>query len=406
MTYSVNSFISGIILVLDFRSKNVEKLRKIDLWILIPYILLLGIGVVMVYSASFYNAMSTGGSSSQYLVKQGVFALFGLVFCFFFFMLKERVFKNKGLLGLLMLFLVILPLIGLLLFGKKINGASAWIPIGPFNYQPLEMAKMALILYLALVLTNKESKLLEKQSFKTLWKEIQVPILIVALVIFLVIIQPDFGGAAILSLITLILVSSSSIPGRFIVGLNSLLIVVLTSAITFILKVQPAAIVKKYQFQRFMAMLHPFKLEQTAGNQLVNSFYAISNGGLFGVGLGNSIQKRGYLPEPHTDFILAIISEELGLFGDIIVLGLLALIVFRIILLGMRTKNTYNSLVYYGVAVMLLAQIVLNVGGLLGLIPLTGVTLPFISYGGSSLLILSAAMGIVMNLEATELFNK
>ncbi len=355
--------------------------------------------------------MSTGGSSNQYLIKQAIFAGFGLFFCFLFFMLKERVLKNQGVLGLIMAILVVLPLVGLVVVGKlhpssKVNGASAWIPIGPFNYQPLEMAKIALILYLALVLTNKEAKLLDKQSFKTVWKEIQVPILTVIVVILLVLLQPDFGGAAILSLITLVLVSSSSIPGRFIATLNTSLIILVSAVVTFIIKVQPASIAKTYQFQRFMAMMHPFKLEQTAGNQLVNSFYAISNGGLFGVGLGNSIQKRGYLPEPHTDFILAIISEELGLMGDLVVLGLLALIVMRIILLGIRTKNTYHSLVYYGVAVMLMAQTVLNVGGLLGLIPLTGVTLPFISYGGSSLLILSAAMGIVMNLEATELFNK
>ncbi|WP_125566610.1 FtsW/RodA/SpoVE family cell cycle protein [Companilactobacillus insicii] len=388
-----------------------KKIRKVDLWILIPYLLLLGIGVVMVYSASFYNAMSTGGSSNQYLIKQSIYAILGLFFCFVFFMLKERVLKNKGLLGLVMAILVILPLSALILIGKfhpssKINGASAWIPIGPFNYQPLEMAKIALILYLALVLTNKESKLLDKQSVGTIWREIQVPIVTVLIVIFLVLFQPDFGGAAILGLITLILVSSSSIPGRFIATLNTSLIVFFSAVVAFIVKVQPASIAKTYQFQRFMAMLHPFKLEQTAGNQLVNSFYAISNGGLFGVGLGNSIQKRGYLPEPHTDFILAIISEELGLMGDLVVLGLLALIVMRIILMGIRTKDTYHSLVYYGVAVMLMAQTVLNVGGLLGLIPLTGVTLPFISYGGSSLLILSAAMGIVMNLEATEIFNK
>ena len=139
---------------------------------------------------------------------------------------------------------------------------------------------------------------------------------------------------------------------------------------------------------------------------MVNSFYAISNGGVFGVGLGNSIQKRGYLPEPHTDFIMSIISEELGLVGVIFILTLLLIIILRMISLGFRSKKTYNSLVYYGVATMILAQIILNVGGLLGVIPLTGVTLPFISYGGSSLLILSVALGIVLNLEATAEFEK
>jgi cell division protein FtsW len=172
-----------------------------------------------------------------------------------------------------------------------------------------------------------------------------------------------------------------------------------------IFMVNPTFITKRYQYQRVLAMLHPFQMEKTAGAQLVNSFYAISNGGIFGVGLGNGIQKRGYLPEPHTDFIIAVISEELGLVGVIVVLGLLAIIVIRIIQIGIRAKKNYDSLVCYGVATMFMTQIILNVGGSIGLVPLTGVTLPFLSYGGSSMLILSIALGIVLNLDATRKFE-
>jgi len=355
--------------------------------------------------------MMNGGRSSQYLIKQAIFAILGLGLCWFFFMLKDKLFKQQKIVVLFLLGFTIIPL-GLLIIkgianpASKINGASAWINLKLFNYQPLEMAKLSLILYLSLILTNKQSKLMEKQTGWMVWKEIQQPVLTIIFMIGLVFFEPDMGGSVILGLITLILISASTIPLKYILKLNGTLLSMFAALVFFIVKFQPAFIVKNYQYARVLAMQHPFQLERTSGAQLVNSFYAISNGGIFGVGLGNSIQKRGYLPEPHTDFILAIISEELGLVGDLIVLGLIFTIIFRMILLGIRSKSNYNSLVYYGVATMILSQTVFNVGGLLGLVPLTGVTLPFISYGGSSMLVLSMALGIVLNLEATTNFAK
>lgn len=400
----------GIILLLDFRSSKVKKLKKIDLWIVIPYILLLGIGIVMVYSASFYNALIAGGKTDQYLIKQAIYAIMGLCLCYITFMLKERVLKNRKILSIVM----IVTLVSLFyLLGRaylkpssRVNGASAWINLGVINFQPLELAKLFLIMFLALVLTNKQNRLIQKQGWKEVFKEVFQPLVIVGSIIVMVFLQPDIGGALILSLITLVLISSSTIPGRLIAELSGVLLVVFTSMIVIITKFPPSFVKSNYAYQRFLAMQHPFQLEQKAGAQLVNSFYAISNGGVFGVGLGNSIQKRGYLPEPHTDFIMSIISEELGLVGVVFILGLLLIMILRMISLGFRSKKTYNSLVYYGVATMILVQIVLNVGGLLGLIPLTGVTLPFISYGGSSLLVLSVALGIVLNLETTAKFEK
>ena len=387
-----------------------KKLRKIDLWIVIPYILLLGIGIVMVYSASFYNALVVGGKTNQYLIKQTSYAIVGLFLCYLTFMLKEKILKNQRILSLIMVVtcgsLFYLLARAYLVPSSRVNGASAWINLGFFNFQPLELAKLFLIMFLALVLTNKQNRLLKKQGWREVFHEVFQPLVIVASIIIMVFFQPDIGGALILSLITLVLISSSTIPGKLIAELSGVLLVVFTSMIVIITKFPPAFVKHNYAYQRFLAMQHPFQLEQKAGAQLVNSFYAISNGGVFGVGLGNSIQKRGYLPEPHTDFIMSIISEELGLVGVIFILTLLLIIILRMISLGFRSKKTYNSLVYYGVATMILAQIILNVGGLLGVIPLTGVTLPFISYGGSSLLILSVALGIVLNLEATAEFEK
>lgn len=382
-----------------------EKLRKIDLWIVIPYILLLGIGVVMVYSASFYNALMAGGKTNQYLIKQASYAVLGVFLCYITFMLKKKFFWNRKILGITMLItwfsLAWLVIRAILIPSSRVNGASAWINLGFINFQPLELAKLVLIMYLGLTLSLKQNRLIRKQGWSEVIKEVAQPLFFVGSVIFFVIIQPDIGGALILSLITLVLISSSTIPGKMIAQLSGILLVLFTGAIVVITKFPPAFVKYNYAYQRFLAMQHPFQLEQHAGAQLVNSFYAISNGGLFGVGLGNSIQKRGYLPEPHTDFIMSIISEELGFVGVFVILGLLMIIILRMISLGFRSKENYDSLIYYGVATMILAQIVLNVGGLLGVIPLTGVTLPFISYGGSSLLVLSVALGIVLNLETS-----
>ncbi|AUI72748.1 cell division protein FtsW [Companilactobacillus alimentarius DSM 20249] len=389
----------------------VKKLKKIDLWIVIPYILLLGIGIVMVYSASFYNTLMAGGKTDQYLIKQAVFAGVGLFLCYFCFILKAKFFRKRVAIKYALLFTILslasLPILGKIFPSLRVNGAVAWIPMGPFgNYQPLELAKLVLILYLAFVLTSKQERLLSYQNWKEVGFEVLPPILVVGMIVFLLLIQPDFGGAIVISLITWVLLGASTIPGKYIVRLSTALAAFLGLVIFMILKLAPSIITSHYQYKRILAMQHPFKWEQQAGAQLVNSFYAISNGGIFGVGLGNGIQKRGYLPEPHTDFILAVISEELGLVGDVVVLGLLAIIIFRIILIGIRAKKNYNALVCYGVATMLLTQVILNVGGLLSLIPLTGVTLPFISYGGSSMLILSIALGIVLNLDATTKFER
>lgn len=387
-----------------------KKLRKIDLWIVIPYILLLGIGIVMVYSASFYNALVVGGKTNQYLIKQAAYAVLGLFLCYVTFMLKEKIFKNQRILSFVMIVtggsLFYLLLRAKLVPSSRVNGASAWINLGLINFQPLELAKLFFIMYLALFLTNKQNRLLRKQGWKEVFLEVLQPLIVVVVMIVLVFMQPDIGGALILSLITLVLLSSSTIPGRLIAELSGMLLVVFTSMVVIITKFPPEFVKHGYAYQRFLAMQHPFQLEQKSGAQLVNSFYAISNGGVFGVGLGNSIQKRGYLPEPHTDFIMSIVSEELGFVGVAFILGLLFIIIMRMISLGFRSKKTYNSLVYYGVATMILIQVVLNIGGLLGLIPLTGVTLPFVSYGGSSLLILSVALGVVLNLEATAKFEK
>ena len=157
-----------------------------------------------------------------------------------------------------------------------------------------------------------------------------------------------------------------------------------------------------YQIQRFTAFYHPFKYSASVGRQLVNSYYAISNGGFFGLGLGNSIEKRGYLPEPYTDFILSVTTEELGFIGAAVLIILLLFIILRVYLIGIRSNNLYNRLFCFGVGTFMFVESFFNIGAVIGLLPITGVTFPFVSYGGSSMLVLSAALGMVMNISANQ----
>lgn len=385
-----------------------EKLRRLDPWILIPYLLLVVIGIIMVYSASSGELIASNLSPTMYLKRQAIFAVVGLIGAALTYIFPAHFWYSKGT-----VMIAVISTLGLLLLLRLIshfnpsaaqNGAVGWINVGPFNIQPVEIAKLTLVLYFAYILGRREKKLINKRPGQVF----AAPLALTAVFIFLTLIQPDLGGALILAFITVVLIGASGVAWWFtVVGGAGILALfgVLVNFIghlnksSFFLKVSG---LKLYQLDRFRSFLHPFQLEQHGGAQLVNSYYAINNGGWFGRGLGNSIQKLGYLPEPYTDFILSITAEELGIMGATLILILLGILIVRSLLIGMRSRNTYHMLVCYGVSAILFVQTFINVGGLLGLIPITGVTLPFISYGGSSIIILSICMGLVLNISATE----
>lgn len=385
-----------------------EKLRRLDPWILIPYLLLVVIGIIMVYSASSGELIASNLSPTMYLKRQAIFAVVGLIGAALTYIFPAHFWYSKGT-----VMIAVISTLGLLLLLRLIshfnpsaaqNGAVGWINVGPFNIQPVEIAKLTLVLYFAYILGRREKKLINKRPGQVF----AAPLALTTVFIFLTLIQPDLGGALILAFITVVLIGASGVAWWFtIVGGAGILALfgVLVNFIghlnksSFFLKISG---LKLYQLDRFRSFLHPFQLEQHGGAQLVNSYYAINNGGWFGRGLGNSIQKLGYLPEPYTDFILSITAEELGIVGATLILILLGILIVRSLLIGMRSRNTYHMLVCYGVSAILFVQTFINVGGLLGLIPITGVTLPFISYGGSSIIILSICMGLVLNISATE----
>lgn len=381
-----------------------QKLRYLDYSILIPYLILSTIGVIMVYSASSDILLVNGFSPSVYMKRQIIY--FVAAFLFFgipCFALKLKIFKNRkfvmsylGISFLMLFFLIVLKVIS---HGKAaINGAVGWINLGFINIQPVEVAKLSLVLYLAFVLSRRDGKFVPGQ----IWHNLFGPTVISFMMIELVILEPDFGGSAILFMIVFVMYSVSGIPTKLAVYWLIGLFIGIVLLMLVLLVWTPGFIKDSYQFQRLLAFVHPFKLEKTGGAQLVNSYYAIHNGGLFGVGLGNSMQKRGYLPEPYTDFILSITAEELGVIGAIVIITLLFFLMWRIMEVGIHANSQFNALVCFGVVTMIFTETLFNVGAVLGLLPITGVTLPFISYGGSSMIVLTAALGLVLNISAAE----
>ncbi|MBT8939284.1 cell division protein FtsW [Lactobacillus delbrueckii subsp. bulgaricus] len=374
-----------------------ETFQYFDYRIFIVYLLLMTIGVIAVYSASSEILLINGFKATVYGQKQLLYAFFGVLICLACYSINLD-YLRRGKLLLWLLVIVAGLLVYVRLFGQVVNGAKGWINLGPINIQPLELAKLVLTLYLAWMLAKADGRLVRGHIISQL-----LPTAIIAgLLMILVLIEPDFGGTAILFCLVLIMYSVSGIPTGYILLSIIGITVLVVGGFSLIVAWNPSFLQDVYVYKRFIAFLHPFKTAANEGAQLVNSYYAIHNGGLFGLGLGNSIQKRGYLPEPYTDFILSIIAEEVGSLGALVVLGLLFYLMILIMERGVKAQSQYSTLICFGVTAIIFFQTLFNVGAVLGLMPITGVTLPFISYGGSSLWVLSAAIGLVLNVIAEE----
>lgn len=378
-------------------AKIKETFQYFDYRIFIVYLLLMTIGVIAVYSASSEILLIHGFKATVYGQKQLLYAFFGVLICLVCYSINLD-YLRRGKLLLWLLVIVADLLVYVRLFGQAVNGAKGWINLGPINIQPLELAKLVLTLYLARMLAKADGRLVRGHIISQL-----LPTAIIAgVLMILVLIEPDFGGTAILFCLVLIMYSVSGIPTGYILLSIIGITVLVVGGFSLIVAWNPSFLQDVYVYKRFIAFLHPFKTAANEGAQLVNSYYAIHNGVLFGLGLGNSIQKRGYLPEPYTDFILSIIAEEVGSLGALVVLGLLFYLMILIMERGVKAQSQYSTLICFGVTAIIFFQTLFNVGAVLGLMPITGVTLPFISYGGSSLWVLSAAIGLVLNVTAEE----
>lgn len=379
---------------------NMKKLQYLDYAILIPYLLLTSIGILMIYSASSYEAIQDFNNAQHYLIRQSMLAIAGLIGGFVIFSLRLKVLKIKKLV-ITAIGIIAVLLFYLLGFGEEINGAKAWLNIGSFGVQPAEFAKVVVIWYFAYIFSKRQNRL--TADFKETIRAFAGPgILFIALIVFPILLQPDLGGAIIILTIGVVMVLTSGISYWYGIGLGAIGSILIFSVMQLIKTFGTSLpFLEDYQYERFLAFWDPFAVSQSSGLQLVNSYYALNRGGLFGVGIGESVQKTGYLPEPYTDFIMSIMGEELGLIGVLAVIGLFGFLVLRIYLVGIKTSSPFGSLLCIGIATMLLIQATINLGGILGLMPITGVTFPFISYGGSSILILSASIAIALNVSAT-----
>jgi cell division protein FtsW len=348
--------------------------------------LLLGLGLVMVLSSSSVESYDIYGSAFTLFGRQAIFAVIGVVAMAVIARLPIPVFRRFALMFLLLtvvlLFLVFVPGIGV-----GVHGQRNWIKlVGPFRLQPSEFAKLALIVWAADTFARKDRVLHQ-------WRELAVPFLPVAAgLVLLVIAEGDLGTAIIMAIIIAGLLFVAGAPMRIFVGLGAL----------GLMGVAALSLTAGYRMERFTAWLHPEADLNGAGWQLTQGKFALGTGGWWGVGLGGSREKWGALPEAHTDFIFPVIGEELGLFGALTVLGLFAAITVFALRMAIRTSDMFVRVTSVGIVAWLIGQALVNLGAVLQLLPITGVPLPFVSYGGSSLLPSLMAVGILLAFARSE----
>lgn len=394
-------------------SMKIDKRHLLNYSILVPYLILSVIGLIVVYSTTSATLVQYGLNPFASVLNQGFFWIVSLIAILFIYKLKLNFLKNSRTLTMTMMVEIILLLIARF-FTKTVNGAHGWIVIGPLSFQPAEYLKIIIVWFLAFTFARRQ-ELIETYDYQALTKRKWLPRkwgnlkdwrVYSLVMILLVAAQPDLGNAAIIVLTALIMYSVSGVGYRWFSAILAI-VTALSAAFLGLIAVVGVKTMEKvpvfgYVAKRFSAFFNPFDDLTDSGHQLAHSYYAMSNGGWFGRGLGNSIEKAGYLPEATTDFVFSIVIEELGLIGAGLILALLFFLILRIMHVGIKAKNPFNSMIALGIGGMMLMQTFVNIGGISGLIPSTGVTFPFLSQGGNSLLVLSVAIGFVLNIDANE----
>ncbi|RFE01822.1 cell division peptidoglycan polymerase FtsW [Streptococcus parauberis] len=392
---------------------KIDKRHLLNYSILLPYLILSVLGLIMVYSTTSATLIQYNLSPFRSVLNQGAFWLLSLTAISFIYKLKLNFLNNSKVLTLVMMIEVFLLIVARF-FTKEVNGAHGWIVLGPISFQPAEYLKIIIVWYLASTFSRRQKEiatydyqaLTRNRWWPNQFSDLKDWRVYSMVLILLVAAQPDLGNAAIIVLTTIMMISVSGIGYKWFSALLTL--ITITSAIFLgsisMIGVERVARIPVFGYvaKRFSAFFNPFHDLTGSGHQLAHSYYAMSNGGWFGVGLGNSIEKRGYLPEAQTDFVFSIVIEELGLIGATLILALVFFLILRILNVGIKAKNPFNSMMALGVGGMILMQVFVNIGGISGLIPSTGVTFPFLSQGGNSLLVLSVAIGFVLNIDASE----
>lgn len=365
--------------------------KYVDFTIVITYVLLSLIGLVMIYSASMVVASKseiTGGNASHYYVRQVASMILGYIIVFIMAYFMSGEFLRNKYFQILATTAILLLLFITVIFGTEVNGEKNWIRLAGFNFQTSEFFKIVTILYLSYIYDRKKDRLKRLE-----WGHL-APLGFIGMCTMLVV-SNDFGTGMVIIVIILGIFIYSGIPMRFLLKAGAALSLA-AGAVGVIIYMIKGSILSPHQSARIDTFLHPFNDPTGTGYQLTNALVSISHGGIFGTGLGNGVMKLGYLPEPHTDFIFAVIAEELGLIGVVVILILYLVIVIKALRYAAMSKDMFYSLICMGVAIYISFQLFVNLGGISKFIPLTGVPLPLLSYGGSSFLSISIAIGLLV----------
>jgi len=353
--------------------------RELDSRLLILVTLaLVAFGLVMVYSATSAAAAVGGKNPNYYLERQGIYGTLGILVMI---VAQRWDYRRLKVLGPTLLVIALALLVAVLVIGPPVNGARRWISFGPAVFQPSEFAKLALAVWAAAYLSRKRAP----RTLKELWKPIGATTCVVAA---LLVLEPDLGTTIAVGLMLVGILVVSGTPGRVIGAALGIAAVAGFAAIW----------VKPYSRARFFAFLHPARDAAGSGYQILQAEIGMGSGHIFGVGLGQGVQKIFYLPEAHTDMMLANIGEELGLVGVTAVIGAYALFAYAGFDIAMRCSDPFGKRLAAGLTVLVAGQAAINILAVMGSAPLTGIPLPFLSYGGSSLVVLLAGVGILLNI--------
>ncbi len=358
--------------------------NKQDFILMIATLVLVTIGTVMIYSSSAIMAMERFQDGQHFLKRQIIFVGFGLGLMYFMSRLPYQKLKVVAYpaiaLSFVMLLLLFVPFLG-----KKVGGATRWLNLGFIAFQVGEWVKVSIVLFLAFFLTRK------RQHVKEIIRGILTPLIVTACLMGLIILQPDFGTTAILAVTVMIMLYLAGARLVHLLGLIGMF----TPFVIW-------ALCQGYRWKRVTAFIDPWKDPHGTGFQIIQSMIAFGSGGPFGVGIGDGMQKLFYLPEPHTDFILSVIAEESGFLGVSVVILLYAVLIIRGFIIAFKAPDLFGMLLAAGLTILIFMQVFINIAGVMGLIPLKGLTLPFLSYGGTSLMMSLATIGILLNISSQE----
>ena len=359
--------------------------NTINKCIFITTIALSIIGTIMIYSSSYIWSDFKYGTPYKYVISQGIFLLVGIVLIKMFSKIDYNIYKKYAntFLGICFLLLIIVLIPGI---GSVRNGSRSWFGLFGFGFQPSELSKIALIIFTSKYLSNND-------KYKRNPIKFMLPILLVIISFFgLIMLEPDFGSGVVIvcSLIGIIFVSGTDVSIFIKLGIIGIV------GIIVLIMVAP------YRLDRITSFLNPWSDPLGSGFQMIQSLYAIGPGGLLGFGFLNSRQKHFYLPEPQTDFIFSIITEEFGFIGALVIIGLFIFLFYNLIKKAINQTDLFAKYLIFGFTFLLMFQTLLNLCVVVGLVPITGVTLPFISYGGSSLLVSMISIGIILNVSKNE----